>query len=124
MSPTGQESGHQELVMAIPAQAGRLCSHFGHCGYFALLEVDRGSRQVLRSRQLEPPAHQPGVYPRWLHDQGVELVIAGGMGQRAQDIFHEHGIEVIVGAPEVSVEEVAQSYLDGKLQPGENICDH
>ena len=92
------------------------------CG--ALLDVDTAKRQMLNSGQLDPPVHQPGVLPRWLHEQGVNLVVAGGMGRRAQDIFAEQGIEVIVGAPAGRPEQIVRSYLDGTLQPGENVCDH
>jgi ATP-binding protein involved in chromosome partitioning len=123
MSSTEKDS-RSALVIAIPVADGRLCMHFGHCQQFALHDVDTASNEILNSRQLTPPVHQPGVLPRWLHDQGVKLVIAGGMGGRAQSIFSQHGIEVIVGAPAEPPEHIVRSYLDGKLQAGENICDH
>ena len=123
MSSTEKDS-KSALVIAIPLAGGQVCMHFGHCEQFALLDVDTASKEILNSRQLTPPVHQPGVLPRWLHDQGVNLVIAGGMGGRAQGIFAEHGIEVVVGAPAEPPESIVRSYLDGKLQPGENICDH
>jgi predicted Fe-Mo cluster-binding NifX family protein len=121
---SGQKDSNNTLVIAIPVTGGRLCTHFGHSEWFALLDVDTASRQVLNSRQLDPPAHQPGVLPRWLNDQGVKLVIAGGMGRRAQGIFAEQGIEVIVGAPSESPRDVVRRYLDGSLELGENVCDH
>ena len=111
-------------VIAIPVAGGRLCMHFGHCEQFALLDVDTEEKKILNSRQMDPPPHQPGLLPRWLHEQGANLVIAGGMGGRAQGIFAENGIRVIVGAPAESPDRLAQSYLDGTLQPGENLCDH
>jgi predicted Fe-Mo cluster-binding NifX family protein len=123
MSLTENESG-KTLVIAMPVAGGRLCTHFGHSQWFALLEVDTAKRQILNSRRLDPPAHQPGVLPRWLHNHGVNLVIAGGMGRRAQGIFAEQGIQVLVGAPPESPEEIARSYLEGNLTVGENICDH
>ena len=123
MSLAGQRANNV-LVIAIPVTGGRLCTHFGHSEWFALLDVDLPARQILNSRQLDPPVHQPGVLPRWLHNQGVNLVIAGGMGRRAQGIFAEHEIEVLVGAPLESPEEIVRSYLDGDLELGENVCDH
>jgi ATP-binding protein involved in chromosome partitioning len=123
MSLTEKDS-NQALVIAIPTAGGLLCAHFGHCQSFALFDVSTADGQVLNSRQLEPPMHQPGVFPRWLRDQGVGLVIAGGMGRRAQDIFIREGIEVLVGAPGAPPEAIVQSYLDGSLQPGDNLCDH
>ena len=111
-------------VIAIPIASGRLCMHFGHCEQFALLDVDTEKKKTLNSRQIDPPPHEPGLLPRWLHEQGVSLVIAGGMGGRAQAIFAEQGIEVIVGAPAESPDILARMYLDGTLPPGENTCDH
>lgn len=112
------------LLIAIPVADGRLCMHFGHCEQFTLLEVDTEGKKILHSRQVAPPAHEPGLLPRWLNEQGVSLVIAGGMGGRAQSIFAEQGINVIVGAPAELPESVALSYLGGTLQAGENACDH
>ena len=111
-------------VIAIPIAGDRLCMHFGHCEQFALLDVDADSKDILNSRQIDPPPHQPGLLPRWLREQGADLVIAGGMGQRAQRIFAEQGIEVIVGAPADSPAALARSYLEGTLQTGVNACDH
>ena len=52
------------------------------------------------------------------------LAIAGGMGQRAQQLFAQSGIQVLVGAPAGTPEELVAAYLDGSLKPGENTCDH
>ena len=123
MSSTEKDS-EIALVIAIPVAGGRLCMHFGHCEQFAFLDVDTAGKEILNSREIDPPFHEPGVLPRWLHNQGVNLVIAGGMGGRAQGIFAENGIKVIVGASAEPPESIVRSYLDGKLQPGENICDH
>jgi predicted Fe-Mo cluster-binding NifX family protein len=123
MSSTEKETT-KTFVVAIPVADGRLCMHFGHCEQFALLQVDTAGKEILNTSKVAPPPHEPGLLPRWLHEQGVDLVIAGGMGRRAQDIFAEKGIEVIVGGPADPPEEVVRSYLDGTLQPGKNACDH
>ena len=122
MSSTETDKG--VLVVAIPIAGGQLCMHFGHCEQFALLEVDIKGKKVLSSSRVDPPPHEPGLLPRWLNEQGVNLVIAGGMGGRAQSIFAEQGIKVLVGAPAESPESLVQSYLEGTLQSGENTCDH
>jgi predicted Fe-Mo cluster-binding NifX family protein len=54
----------------------------------------------------------------------VNLIISGGMGQRAQNLFTENGIEVLCGADEGEPRELVQQYLDGQLVTGQNICDH
>jgi len=122
--PSSQKSTNETCVIAVPVARGRLCMHFGHCDQFALLDVDTAEKKLLDIRTIDPPAHEPGLLPRWLHEQGANLVIAGGMGQRAQDIFSEQGVNVIVGAPAETPDSLVRSYLDGTLQPGENTCDH
>lgn len=112
------------MRIAIPVANGRLCMHFGHCEAFALIDVDEKTREVLKKEELEAPEHQPGLLPRWLAERGVEVVIAGGMGGRAQAIFAECGIRVVVGAPGEDPERLAVAYLDGSLATGANICDH
>ena len=71
-----------------------------------------------------PPAHEPGVLPRWLGEKGVNIIIAGGMGSRAQNLFAEQNIEVVVGAPAEAPDAIVNAYLAGSLQAGDNICDH
>lgn len=112
------------MKIAIPLAEGKLCMHFGHCSQFALLDVDESSREVTATTQLDPPPHEPGVLPRWLHEQGASLIIAGGMGQRAQALFAQHGIQVIVGAPAKAPEALVADFLAGTLASGENVCDH
>ena len=123
MSSTETDS-KSALVVAIPVAGGQLCMHFGHCEQFALLDVDTAGKEILSTRHLAPPPHEPGVLPRWLHEQGVNLIIAGGMGQRAQNIFAEQGIRVIVGVPAGPPESIVRAYLDDELQSGDNLCDH
>jgi predicted Fe-Mo cluster-binding NifX family protein len=112
------------MKIAIPLAEGKLCMHFGHCGQFALLDVDEASQKVTATKRLNPPPHEPGVLPQWLHEQGATVIIAGGMGQRAQALFAQQGIQVVVGAPAKTPEALAGEFLAGTLVSGENICDH
>jgi predicted Fe-Mo cluster-binding NifX family protein len=98
--------------------------HFGHCEQFALLDVDAAGKKVTGKTMVTPPPHEPGVLPKWLHEQGANVIIAGGMGQRAQGLFQENGIQVVVGAPTGTPEEIATQYLAGTLVSGMNVCDH
>ena len=73
---------------------------------------------------LIPPAHEPGLLPQWLSKQGVDIAIAAGMGERAQQLLEKSGIEVIIGAPMESPASLAKRYLSGTLVTGANVCDH
>jgi len=114
----------KKIRVAVPLAEGRLTSHFGHCASFALLDLETVSKRVISREDVPAPPHQPGLLPPWLAERGVGLIIAGGMGQRAQDLFRERGIEVLVGAPCEPPEVLALAWLEGNLQTGTNACDH
>ncbi len=118
----GKQDG--KITFAFPVAEGRLCMHFGHCEVFAIMDADPVTKEISNKRMLEPPPHEPGVLPRWIKEQGATVVIAGGMGARAQQMFAQQGIRVIVGAPSEEPEQIAKLYLEGTLQTGENVCDH
>ncbi len=110
------------MKIAIPTADGKLCPHFGHCETFTVFTVEHGA--VKATESLTPPPHEPGVLPRWLHSLGVNVIIAGGMGHRAQQFFAQYGIEVVVGAQPDTPARIVRAYLDGALATGENVCDH
>lgn len=122
-APTTKKE-NEKMRIAIPMADGRLALHFGHCGQFALVDVDPGGKAVLRTELVAAPEHQPGLLPRWLGERGAGVIIAGGMGSRAQALFAEQGIQVVIGAPADTPESLVRAYLDGTLQSGENVCDH
>ncbi|NDV26634.1 iron-sulfur cluster carrier protein MrpORP [Desulfovibrio sp. JC010] len=112
------------IRIAVPVAAGKLCMHFGHCEQFALVDVDVASKGIVATNMETPPPHEPGVLPKWIAEQGVQLVLAGGMGSRAQSLFTDAGVKVIVGSPAEAPENVVSNYLAGTLQTGANTCDH
>jgi predicted Fe-Mo cluster-binding NifX family protein len=112
------------MRIAIPVANGKLAMHFGHCEAFALIDVDPNTKAITKTEILEAPEHQPGLLPPWLHERGAALIIAGGMGVRAQQLFAENGIQVVTGAPCEPPEMLVEAYLAGALQSGANLCDH
>lgn len=112
----------QKQRIAIPCAEGQLAMHFGHCSEFALVDVAGG--EVVEVTSVTPPPHAPGVLPAWLKEQGADVVIAGGMGSRAQSLFADAGIQVVVGAPSLEPGEIVRQWLSGSLAVGQNVCDH
>jgi ATP-binding protein involved in chromosome partitioning len=109
-------------VLVVPVSGGKLSAHFGHCEQFAFIETQNG--KIMETEMRDPPAHEPGVLPRWLYEQGADVAIVGGMGESAQQLLREKGIEVIIGAPMDSPESLANQYLSNTLVAGANVCDH
>lgn len=112
------------MKYAIPMSGGKVSAHFGHCEQFALVDVDEANKQIIKKELVNSPGHEPGLLPKWLAQQGVALIIAGGMGTRAQNLFQQNNIGVIVGVTESDPEKAVISYLSGILAAGNNICDH
>jgi Mrp family chromosome partitioning ATPase/predicted Fe-Mo cluster-binding NifX family protein len=111
-----------KIIFAIPLAEGRLCSHFGHCEQFALIETENG--QIQGKSMHTPPPHEPGVLPKWLHEMGANVIIAGGMGSRAQGLFTENGIKVVTGVQADTPESLVHQYLTERMVTGANVCDH
>jgi predicted Fe-Mo cluster-binding NifX family protein len=110
--------------IAVPVTAGRLAPHFGHCESFAIFTCDVEGARIEKTDVVSAPPHSPGLLPAWLGERGVSVVIAGGLGRRARELFDRSGIEVVVGAGVGEPREIVLSYLEGTLTVGPNVCDH
>jgi predicted Fe-Mo cluster-binding NifX family protein len=109
--------------IAIPIDSnGNLDEHFGHCKFFSLITVINGA--IISEEQLVPPPHEPGLLPKWLSQKGVSDIIAGGMGQRAIQLFNHYGVNAFVGAPKLSAQELVKGFLEESLSFSANYCDH
>jgi predicted Fe-Mo cluster-binding NifX family protein len=108
--------------IAIPLENGILCSHFGHCQQFAIIDTE--DHTVVNETLITPPPHEPGLLPGWLAQKGVTDVIAGGMGQRAISLFNQENINVFVGAEQKESNDLASDLVNGRLVAGANYCDH
>ncbi|HDS00435.1 MAG TPA: ATPase [candidate division Zixibacteria bacterium] len=118
-----KSKGVSLLKIAIPVERGMLSPHFGHCTEFAFIDADPVSKKIMRTEIVSAPPHQPGLLPQWLGETGCNIIIAGGMGNRAINLFNQRGIEVICGAPSQSPQALALEFLNGELQTCGNLCD-
>ena len=111
-----------KTLIAIPTTNGMLSPHFGHCEKFIIFTTDDG--KVVKEEAVTPPAHEPGAFPAFLRNLGVKAIIAGGMGSRAQQLFAQNNIQVIIGVQESEPKMLVEQYLLQTLQSGTNLCDH
>lgn len=112
------------MTIAIPTTGGRLHEHFGGSTEFALVETDAAQRKILGIRTVTAPPHEPGLFPRWLHEQGANVVIAGGIGRRALALFAQQGIIVRAGRAGATIEGLANAYLNDQLLTEPKGCNH
>lgn len=106
--------------IAVASEKGMVAGHFGHCEGFTIFDTE--GDQITGSTTVANPGHRPGFLPNFLNDQGVNVIISGGMGAGAINIFSEKGIEVIVGATG-DAKEAVESYLQGTLESTGSVCD-
>jgi len=111
-----------EKKIAVPLENGVLCAHFGHCEKFAMIEVVNNEITVIN--EITPPQHEPGLYPKWIAEFGVTDVIAGGMGQKAINLFNQEKINVFVGAIADTAKALVSDFLANKLTLNANYCNH
>ena len=107
------------IQIAVASDGNLVTGHFGHCENFKIYEAEDGV--ITKSEAIPNPGHRPGFLPNYLHELGVNVIISGGMGGGAVDIFNERGVEVVVGATgdaKVNVE----LYLEGKLKSTGSVC--
>lgn len=107
------------MKFAVATDRDVVSGHFGHCQGFTIYEVE--GQGALNKRFVENPGHRPGYLPVFLKEHGVDAIIAGGMGQRAQELFREQGIQVVVGATG-SCDDNAMRYRSGELRSTGSVC--
>ena len=106
--------------IAVACLNDKVCEHFGHCESFNIYETE--NNEVKSKNKVENPGHEKGFLPKFLGDMGVNVIISGGMGQGAIDLFNERGIEIITGNLGLS-DEVVAKYLKGELTSNGSICE-
>ena len=110
------------MKIAVASEGKTVTGHFGHCENFNVFETK--DKEIVNMEVVANPGHKPGFLPNYLHENGVNVIISGGMGGAAVTIFNEHNIEVIVGAEGPAMEAV-EAYLKGDLESTGSVChDH
>jgi len=107
------------MRVAISTDGDFVSAHFGRCPSFTIVDID--SDKIIKREIVDNPGHQPGFIPQFLHEKGVNCIIAGGMGGRATGFFNEFGIQTIVGISG-SVSSVIEKLQKGTLKGGESLC--
>lgn len=108
------------MKIAIATVQGKVCEHFGYCESFTIYDVE--NEQIIKKMELANPGHRPGFLPAYLHDHGINVIIAGGMGSGAVDLFNEKHIAIITGASG-EVDSVIDKWLTKELKSSGSVCN-
>jgi len=107
------------MRIAISTDGDFVSPHFGRCPHFTIVDIE--DDKVLKKEVVANPGHMPGAIPQFLHEKGVEAIIAGGMGMRAAGFFDELKIKTIMGI-DGKIDKVIDQLLKGTLKGGESLC--
>jgi predicted Fe-Mo cluster-binding NifX family protein len=114
--------GNMTEKVAIPISNGTLSTHFGHTEQYVIYTISEG--KVTGTEYAIPPPHEYGSHPRFLREIGSNVVIASGMGHKAIALFNDFGIKAIIGIETLTPDIIIERYIQGRLQSGNNRCDH
>lgn len=109
------------MKVAVATEGAYVSAHFGRCPEYTIFDIDDG--EIKDKKVIPNPGHQPGFLPRYMNEMGVECIICGGMGPRAQELFTQQNIKTMVGIQGL-VDEVINLYIKGELVSGVSTCDH
>ena len=107
------------MRIAISTDGELVSPHFGRCPHFTIADIE--NNQLVKKETVANPGHAPGNIPQFLHEKGVEVIIAGGMGMRAVGFFEQLGIKTVVGIGG-RIDEAIEQILKGTLQGAESLC--
>jgi predicted Fe-Mo cluster-binding NifX family protein len=96
--------------------------HFGHTEQFAVFDIEDG--KIVNEKFAIPPEHEYGSHPRFIKEIGCDVILAGGMGIKAQELMKGYDIEIIIGVEKLPPRELVNHYINGTLKTGMNRCDH
>ena len=109
------------MRVAISTDGDAVAPHFGRCDAYTIVDIEDGESKD--PTRIPNPGHEPGFLPEYLAERGVNCIVAGGMGPRAQMLFDQQKIQTVVGISG-SVAEAIEALCRGELRSGESMCEH
>lgn len=108
------------MKIAVACEGEIVTEHFGHCQNFKIYDIE--NNKIIKVESIPNPGHKPGFLPVFLYDLGVNIIMSGGIGGGAIEIFNEKNIEVITGANGDS-NKVVEMFLNNQLKSTNSICN-
>lgn len=113
----------EEMKIAVPTRNNVVDDHFGHCAYYTIYTIEEN--KVTEKQTLPSPEGcgcKSNIAPV-LHEMGVEVMLAGNMGEGAKNVLGRNHIAVIRGCSG-STDELVEAYLRGDVKDNGEVCHH
>ena len=109
------------MKIAVTYDNGEIFQHFGRTEFFKVYEVE--NNQIVSSEVIGSNGTGHGALAGLLAEQGIDVLICGGIGGGAQEALGEAGVELCAGA-QGDADEAVKAYLNGELVSTGANCDH
>ena len=110
------------MKIAVPYADGLVFQHFGHTPAFKIYEIQAGEN--LNEEELDATGSGLGALASMLAQQGVNLLICGGIGGGARMALAEAGV-VVMGGVAGDADDAVDAFLAGNLRFNPNAsCAH
>jgi predicted Fe-Mo cluster-binding NifX family protein len=114
-----KDKNEKPIKIVVASDGDNVTQHFGHCRFFLTFDTENGI--ISDTKVIENPGHRPGFLPVFLKDMGAKVIISGGMGAAAVELFNNNGIDVILGASG-DAKDAVKRYLSGDLVSSGSVC--
>jgi predicted Fe-Mo cluster-binding NifX family protein len=129
---TGLEPGEDEnetseqgdrMIVAVPYLQGQVNAHFGSTQSFMVAEGVDGKIEKTTVFEVQGMQHNHSGIAGFLKEQGVEVILAGGMGGPMQQALKMQGFELYCGVQGPAIAAV-EAFLRGEIEQSESTCGH
>ena len=111
------------MKIAVPTRDNMVDNHFGHCDHYTIFTINDGvvkMKEILSSPQ--GCGCKSGI-ALVLRQKGVQVMLAGNMGEGARNVLESNEIKVVRGQSG-NIDELVAAYLAGKITDSGEGCSH
>jgi predicted DNA-binding protein (UPF0251 family)/predicted Fe-Mo cluster-binding NifX family protein len=119
----GISNGGERMIVAVPYLGGDVNPHFGSTQVFLVAEASAGAIERTSIFEVQGMQHNHAGIAGFLKEQGVETILAGGMGAPMQQALRRAGFKVYCGVSGPAIQAV-EAFLRGEIEQSESTCAH
>lgn len=111
------------MKIAVPTREGVVDNHFGHCDHYTIFTINDGE---IKMKEILPSPQGCGCKSGVvfvLRQKGVQVMLAGNMGEGAKNVLQSQDIKVIRGCSG-DIDELVKNYIAGNIVDNGEICNH
>ena len=110
------------MKIAVTYENGNVFQHFGHSEHFKIYDVTDG--KIVGEQVVDTNGSGHGALAGFLKDNGVNVLICGGIGGGANRALADAGIE-LYGGVSGEADSVVLDFLNKKLNYNPDVhCEH